>query len=354
MAARLIPQAPPLPTWLRVAVNEEDVEQLAELILDPGREQPVVCLTSQQGERNPAFDPWEVREIVGEDQPIWFVPNGPLTYALARRLPPKLELYGGGARIWWVGVTAQSDPHDHRLVRDPHGVYGSKALAELRDAFARGAPSAPAPVADQRVALLTRERDGLQRRIDGMAGDLRQAEQERDSGQERAGKAERRLRDERQKPMAQGPAPEARPGPDDSDEEAAFHRLILERWLEKFLPGDRAAHPLGRYVLAPAFLESLRKLELAPPERVAEVCALVACGRARESGGLEPHPLRSGAGGSDPQRLRARDGAKAMRCAVKRNTPAAPRLHYWERGDGVVEFAVVARHENFEIPEGTS
>ena len=64
--------------------------------------------------------------------------------------------------------------------------------------------------------------------------------------------------------------------------------------------------------------------------------AMVACGRARELSNLELHPLLTGGGGNDPQRVRARDGATAWRCALKTNSPSAPRLHYWSLPHGAI------------------
>jgi len=84
---------------------------------------------------------------------------------------------------------------------------------------------------------------------------------------------------------------------------------------------------------------------------VAWVCAMVACGRARELGGLELHPLRTGMGGDDAPRSRSSDGAVAWRCALKRGAPAAARLHFWKMDDGTIEFASVGTHDAFGIPE---
>jgi hypothetical protein len=77
---------------------------------------------------------------------------------------------------------------------------------------------------------------------------------------------------------------------------------------------------------------------------------MVACGKASRSPGLQPHALRrGGGGGSDPQRKRA-DGARALRCNLK-NAAGGPRLHYWIQPNGTVEFASLASHDDYSIPQ---
>lgn len=59
------------------------------------------------------------------------------------------------------------------------------------------------------------------------------------------------------------------------------------------------------------------------------------------------HALRTGAGGSNPQRRRKGDGAKAWR----RDIDDEYHLHYWETDAGAVAFASVGVHNDFSIPE---
>ncbi len=73
-------------------------------------------------------------------------------------------------------------------------------------------------------------------------------------------------------------------------------------------------------------------------------------GTAEKMGSLAVHKLRSGQGGEDPQRSRV-DGSLAWRVNLKVNTPGAPLLHYWQRPDGVVEFASVNHHDDLQVRE---
>ena len=105
------------------------------------------------------------------------------------------------------------------------------------------------------------------------------------------------------------------------------------------------------------FLDRVRALEGLPVDKVIEVCAQVASGRAHTVSGREVHELRVGEGGG-PARERARDGAKAWRCALQINAASARRLHWWEipgkdprLADGrIIELASVAVHDDFSIP----
>ncbi len=56
------------------------------------------------------------------------------------------------------------------------------------------------------------------------------------------------------------------------------------------------------------------------------------------------HPLRTGPGGNDPQRMRGFDKAQ------RRDIDKEFHLHYWECADGTIELASVVYHKDFSIP----
>lgn len=63
---------------------------------------------------------------------------------------------------------------------------------------------------------------------------------------------------------------------------------------------------------------------------------------------IDTHPLRTGRGGADPQRIRESDNARAWRRDIDRDH----HLHYWVCPDGEVEIASISYpHDDFEIPE---
>lgn len=130
------------------------------------------------------------------------------------------------------------------------------------------------------------------------------------------------------------------------DHEAVMQRLICREWLTALAAADRHDQVLGGYRLAPQFIASFEDRRIATPAtRIAFACAMVACGRASELPGLEPHPWREGKSGSghDPQAVRE-DGAKAWMCNLGHGR-GAPRLFYWLLPDGVIEFDSVRNHK---------
>jgi hypothetical protein len=100
------------------------------------------------------------------------------------------------------------------------------------------------------------------------------------------------------------------------------------------------------------FLSGLWDLEGVPTDKVIEVCAQVASGKAHEIPGREVHQLRTGVGGA-PTADRASDGAKAWRCSLQDGTASARRLHWWivpGPDGGIMESASVGVHDDVGIP----
>jgi hypothetical protein len=123
---------------------------------------------------------------------------------------------------------------------------------------------------------------------------------------------------------------------------------VRHAWERQTTGDDRRRFPWREPVLGPAFLESVASVHGVARDRVAEVSAHVASGRAAEIPGLELHPLRVTEAGGAPQRERE-DGAKAWRCSLQASTPAARRLHYWTLPGGGVELAKVVYHDDYSI-----
>ncbi|WP_278257376.1 hypothetical protein [Nocardioides convexus] len=118
----------------------------------------------------------------------------------------------------------------------------------------------------------------------------------------------------------------------------AWWRRSGPGWARRTTAADRERYPWREPVVGPEFLDSLRRVEGIGMDRVHEVCAEVACGRAPDRPGLGVHPLRAtdGTGNGSRQRVRE-DGALAFRASLQVRTAAARRLHYWVLPDGRVE-----------------
>lgn len=140
---------------------------------------------------------------------------------------------------------------------------------------------------------------------------------------------------------------------DPLSDERAFLRAVRVAHARGADEGERQERPILAMRVGPGFLARARALHGISAEKIVEVAAQVACERAHEIDGREVHPLGE-SGGASRQRVRARDGAKAWRCALQIRSPSARRLHWWRvpGPDGAtIEFASVAVHDDFDIPE---
>ncbi len=324
---------------MREAADEPGGRELAARVLDPGRDRPLVGVSTLHGGRGAPIDPGALAGELGEAAEVWLVETGPATWALADDLPERLEVFGGAVRIWWPGASRDAVPEDHPLlfVREPTAAGRVRAqVASLVAGQAAGREGAAAAEAGEVAAMATQLRAAAAER-DQLAGQLRQ---ERTRSQALA----RRLRvaEERLAALERADAAE---DPFAGDE--AFLRGVAAAYGRLYSDADRQEFPLGRMTVGPGFLESARTLEGIDRSRILEVCAHVAAGRAWHIPGLRVHPLRSGRGGA-PQRRRP-GGAQAWRCALQVGSPAARRLHWWAipgPGGGTVEFDSVGTHDD--------
>jgi len=324
----------------------DDPELLAAEVLDPERTQAIVLLTSREGEREPAIDPEEVAKLIDGDARLCFMESGPMTRQLEELLPRKLAVFGGAARIWWPGTSESSDPYDHPLVHDRYDVYGTRTEKFLGRRWQEGPPGDVAPV-EPELVVAKRDRDRAQERQERAEAEASELREKNRALAERLAAAEASLHAARQAARSARQAQARKPV--ELDRAGELHVLIARSWADALTEHDRVEHPLGAYRFGSRFLEGVGTVAGATDERVAWVCAMVACGRAPEIDGLDLHHLRTGAGGTDPQRRRESDGAVAWRCSVKTRQPSAPRLHYWVIPGGLIEFADVVKHDDTQI-----
>jgi hypothetical protein len=325
----------------------EQVEALAREILDPERRRPIVCLTSRERSAEPALDVLETLARVADRAAVYLLPTGPLSRRLAELLPSRLEVYGGAARIWWPGVNAHSDPHDHPLLLDRYDVYASRVLDQLERLLGKGPPTQLARVDSPDLALLEGRLEDLRRTIQELSAENRRLRDELKAVPEAARVAKERRREL----LARRDRTDLHAAPPPQDRDAEVRREIHEQWLSALPPDERSRRPLARFRVGPVFVDEVEELTRADRRRAMWVCAMVLCGLSCSLDGLDEHPLRSGRGGETPIRVRANDGARAFRCAVRRETPGALRLHYWRLADGTIDLASVGHHDSMDIAE---
>jgi hypothetical protein len=313
-----------------------DVAELADLLLDPAREDLVVVLTSRTGEREPSLDVEDVRAIVGPSASIYFLPTGRLSLDLGERAPDRRGPYNGSLRVWLPGVGTQGHPREHPQVFDPTGEYGPRSLRQLayglREAF-RMRELAPEvdPVAAHRSLELIRITDEAETAKHGYEQQLAHAREERDEALRSEREAERRLR------IADRDRGSARTGT--QDPEGALMELILQRWLESLSRDERTRHPLGPYVLGPDFVRCAEGLSNLVRDRLAYVCAMIACERVESLAALAQSPLPPN-GHAHHDRDSPNGSASAWQCSLTRqDSQTPPAVRYLRLADGTIKFS---------------
>ncbi|WP_043444249.1 hypothetical protein [Arthrobacter sp. L77] len=111
-----------------------DARELAEVLLDPDRQDPVVVLSTQQFTGDEGVDVEDLASMLGEDVTLWIVPNGPFTMALADLLPPRTQVFSDALRVYPAHLGWLDDPYQSplHLLRTPADIRTSIELV-LRD-----------------------------------------------------------------------------------------------------------------------------------------------------------------------------------------------------------------------------
>ncbi len=310
-----------------VVRNEVGLAKLEALLLGD-RDVPVIVLTEAEDLPRPVLAPTRVREVVGSKALIWFLPGEQLPRRLRLRLGRSLAVCRGAVRIFWPGVSQSSAAGAHPLVPVLDGEPEEDALAELSRQFDLSRPSVRVE-----IEMIEDLRSILQSELSATAADLQHTAQRlRDANIERHVAITRVERlEERLEPAA---------APSTASFDELLHVLITREWLRAFVPAARREHPLGAYVLGTDLTAVARARPSFTHERLAWVCAMVACGYARRVSSIAPQPLRAGRRGAQ---LRRGDGARGWYCDLEADTPL--QLRYWIRRDRTVEFA-----ELLELP----
>lgn len=348
------------------------------ILLNPGRSLPVVGIGSP-----PSTEPVAavlIERLVGIAHLWWILPDA--AERLAHSLPPDLAVPDGAVRIWWPGLTAESDPLDHHLwtSRTEDDVAELVTLvwqaagarfrpverirrlrAELRrrtlgDLLRRldVMESADAPSGDEggdvtaefadvraMVAALARERDealvlAAEEETERKALQSQLSEQQR---------AYRRLEHENETLRANHRGPRARRQITEAEFLAAFRTAANRR-----PQGERAQRPLHREIRThPEFLKALGEMEGLSSDGVIKTCVQIATLAPGEHlPGLRTHQLTKGKAGK--RLIRRSDKATAWRSYLETGA-GGRRVHWWRLPGGGVEFAYVCLHDLDHCPE---
>lgn len=124
------------------------------------------------------------------------------------------------------------------------------------------------------------------------------------------------------------------------------HEIYLA-WVARVGSGERRDWPLLPYDCGEQFTPSLSALDDGQFDKAVRTALDVVTGRARSNASRRIHPLRTGTGGDDSDVVR-KDGARCFRASIENGTPAARRLHYWQRTDGAIELSRIVTHDVVE------
>jgi hypothetical protein len=317
-----------------VVEGHRDVAELAGVVLDPSRKDPVVVMTSRAGEREPSLDAEDVRVIVGPSASIYFLPTGRMSLDFSERVPDRRGPYNGSLRVWLAGAGTPGQRREHPQVFDSTGEYGPRSLRQLayglREAFLmRGIEPLVDPVVAHRSLEIIRVLDEAEMTRRDLQEQLDRARKERDEAVKGERLAERRTRiAERNRGVSQVSA---------EDPAGALMELILQRWLETLSLQERAQHPLGRYLLGPDFVRSAEGLTSLVRDRLAYVCAMIVCNRVQDLAALAQSPL--------PQNSHAHHddspngSGPAWQCSLTRmDSQTPPAVRYLQLADGTIKF----------------
>lgn len=123
---------------------------------------------------------------------------------------------------------------------------------------------------------------------------------------------------------------------------------IRRAWIGRYKPFERSAkYPLNfdKFCFSPNFFDSVGPGKLTEEEvrKLVRVLLDIASGRNATEHKHTVHEKFTHLGG--PQESRS-DGSLLWRVHLESGVPAAKRLHYWQRKDGVTEFGWVANHDD--------
>ncbi len=367
------------------ALEAENVDRfVSNLLLTERRRLPVIAISEAPGTATALVNPERLADDLMGIAHVWLIP-GDVSWALSERLSRRLSVYNGAIRIWWPGLTRASDPYDHPLWLRRPGVRGvedeirnlvvevaasrlgeSRELrdleerrrrrddAKLRADFESLMELATAPPADRGSDGRERLEQEVRDRIAAIESDRNRALDDLlalEADRDRLTKENASLRSEAYSLRARAGYWDDRNvgSEDDETPDARFVSELRSSYEQRFTNSDRSQYPLAVIRLGEHFLATLEQIDV-PRAKVAEVCAEVACRRAHEFSGRQPHRLRESVGPNAPFRRRGTDGAQAWRCYLENNTPQAARLHWWDAGH-VIEFASVGPHDYTDIPE---
>ena len=169
-----------------------ELQSLGAYLLAGEREHPVVAITRSLEVDEPVLAPDEVRMIVGAGPPVYYVNGEEMLVGLQGMLGSALALPAGGVRVWWPGLSVDSDPGDHPAVLALDGEPAASVLAQFAREFDLSRPRVR-----QEIRMIEDLRRLAERELSLAREENRNMKIERHDALTRAQAAEASLRDAR-------------------------------------------------------------------------------------------------------------------------------------------------------------
>ncbi|MFD7161347.1 hypothetical protein ACFV9C_42645 [Kribbella sp. NPDC059898] len=325
-------------------VRSSQVAELTGLIVDANRQRPVLVITPAGTRSGPRIDPANLPAEVSNDVDIRILSSTAAVLRMSELLPKPLRVYGGAARIYWPRLSLADGPQDHPVILAFEHTDPQEPLTRI---------TAEVTAWRSRAELLPHGGSRLaarQKKVRSLHRDLTTARQTANQAIVRAEAAERQeqlLRTQLEQVQARNAelmAELAAPHPPlFADPVQQLRHDLHLTWLRATPEAERDTQPLRTYAAGPDLIDSMN-LELVTRERILLVMVDVLTGAVHTHPGRAAHRQRTNAAGSSTAQIRG-DKAIAWRCSLKTNTPAAPRLLWWQLRDGSIELDRVVRHE---------
>ncbi|MFI1226130.1 MULTISPECIES: hypothetical protein [unclassified Streptomyces] len=261
-----------------------------------------------------------------------------------RALIPNLNVWGGAARIIHTGATLKDTKHRHPLITISSG-SSDHAITQIQK-WLHKTPAAPGTT-DANTGTARpdpRDRGRITYRADSTEHlrSLLAHERRKSSGLRQENRQLRKAL------KAAQLRTDAAPPVVYADPEQQFRYEVEQCWLRQIPEADRPRWPLAPYALGPDWLGSLHITQLVERRKILEVTVEVLTALAATIPGRQVHRMRAREERGGNPLVRA-DQAIAMRCHLKNQTAAAPRLMWWRLPDQSIELARVALHDDTHL-----
>lgn len=118
-------------TAVQRVTDDAAAERLAALLLRPGRDRPVVVISTPAGHGDPLIDVSTVVGEVGDLADIWIITTGPHSWTFSEHMPSLTQVYGGAGRVYPVGTEWIDNPYRSPLHFARDAEQGLRAAEKL-------------------------------------------------------------------------------------------------------------------------------------------------------------------------------------------------------------------------------